>query len=123
MLCVPVESVTVMLALGRSRMTVSFDPAVGPVPAAPGRRGTGSGPVATGVNCPGEAIGTIAGWPLFQLVSVLQSPLESFHQTAGMSWSLRYSTPPWTTSRSRLELPELKLLSRPVLAYCQKVQG
>ena len=46
MLCVPVERVTVMLAFGRSRMTVSFCPAVGPVPAAPGSRGVGSGPVA-----------------------------------------------------------------------------
>ena len=44
MLCVPVERVTVMLAFGRSRMTVSFCPEVGPLPAAPGSRGVGSGP-------------------------------------------------------------------------------
>jgi hypothetical protein len=61
MLCAPVDSVTVMLALGRSRMTVSFEPAVGPVPAAPGRRGVGSGPVATGVTWPGPVTGATAG--------------------------------------------------------------
>ena len=46
MLYVPLESVTVIFALGRSRMTVSFTPDViaGPLPAVPGNRGTGSTP-------------------------------------------------------------------------------
>src|SRR5436305_4020072 len=99
MLYDPADRVTVTLAFGRSRIAVSFCPAVGPLPAAPGSLGVGSGPVASGVNCPGEEIGTIAGCPLFQFASVLQSPLLSFHQTAGTSWSFRYSRPPWATSR------------------------
>ena len=53
MLYVPEASVTVMLALGRSRMTVSFCPEVVPVPAAPGNRGVGKGPVAAGNTWPG----------------------------------------------------------------------
>ena len=54
MLDVPVESVTVMFALGRSRMTVSLSPEVtaGPVPASPGKRGVGSVCVPKGANCP-----------------------------------------------------------------------
>src|SRR5262245_30152556 len=119
----PAERVTVMSAFGRSRMTVSFCPEVGPLPAAPGSLGVGSGPVAAGGNCPGAEGGATAGCPLFQFASVPQSPLLSFHQTAGTSWSFRYSTPPWTTLKSRLLLPLLKLFSRPVLAYCQKTQG
>src|SRR5829696_997182 len=102
MLCDPVERVTVMLAFGRSRITVSFCPDVGPLPAAPGSRGVGSVCVPIGVNCPGDEIGTIGGCPLFQFASVLQLPLLSFHQSAGISWSFRYSRPPWTTSKSRL---------------------
>ena len=50
MLCVPVESVTVIFAFGRSSMTVSFEPEVGPLPAAPGNRGVGSVWVPIGVN-------------------------------------------------------------------------
>src|SRR3954463_15136039 len=123
MLCEPLDRATVMFAFRRSRMTVSFCPEVGPVPAAPGSRGVGNVCVPTGVNWPGEEIGTIAGWPLFQLVSVLQLPLLSFHQSAGISWSFRYSRPPWATSRSRLLLPLLKLFSRPVLVYCQNDHG
>jgi hypothetical protein len=91
---VPEESVTVMLAFGRSRMTVSCWPEVVPLPAAPGRRGVGNGPIAAGVTCPGPVTGVTGVCPLFQFASVLQSPLLSFIQTAGMSWSFRNSTPP-----------------------------
>src|SRR5262245_11289531 len=123
MLYDPAERVTVMSAFGRSRITVTVCPEVVPVPEAPRSLGVGSGPVASGGNCPGEAGGTIAGCPLFQFASVPQSPLPSCHQTAGISWSFRYSRPPWTTSRSRLLFPLLKLFSRPTLVYCQKTQG
>ena len=112
-----------MSAVGRSRMTVSNCPDVGPLPDAPGRRGVGSVCVPMGVSWPAALNGAVTGCPLFQLVSVLQLPLLSPHQTAGMSWSLRNSIPPLSTLKSRLLLPLLKLVSRPVLAYCQKVHG
>ena len=114
-----------IFALGRSRITVSYWPEVGPVPAAPGRRATGNGPV---VNCgawPAPTCGATIGWPLFQLVSVLQSPLESFHQTAGTSVSRTNSMSPCETSPST----SLSIAGDAVpngaspLLYCQKCQG
>src|SRR5262245_2775177 len=137
MLYVPVESVTVIFAFGRSRIMVSFTPDVtaGPVPAVPGSRGVGSVCVPIGVNWPvpvvhvphegtaGGPAGAITGWPLFQFASVLQSPLESFHHTAGTRLSFRYSTSPRDTSTSIFVVPFLYPLSFAVLAYCQKLQG
>src|SRR5687767_14104179 len=123
MLCVPVERVTVMLALVRSRMTVSLRPEVTPELAAPGRRGVGRVCVPTGVTWLGPVTGATGVWPLFQVARVLQSPLVSVIQTAGSSWSLRYSMSPRRTFTSRLFPPLLKLGRRAVLAYCQKSQG
>src|SRR5262245_28962477 len=134
---VPDESVAVMFALGRSKMTVSLRPEVtaGPVPAVPGSRGVGRICVPIGVSCPvpvlqlphdgtpGGPGGGTTGWPLFQFVSVLQSPLLSFIQTAGMSWSLTHSLSPCETSTSVLEAIRLLPFSFIVLAYCQKFHG
>src|SRR6185369_17097143 len=115
----PVESVTVMLALGRSRMTVSFTPEVtaGPLPAVPGNRGTGSvvepttgvmfgntgglyGPVCVWLSNVLVTSYVCSGCPLFQLVIVPQSPLASFHHSAGTSISFSRSMPPLSTSAS-----------------------
>ena len=122
MLCEPVESVTVMFAPGRSRITVSFDPAVGPLPAAPG-----IAPPAAGRHerrsCPGICGGAMGVCPLFQFASVLQSPLELFIHTAGMSWSFTHSISPRETSTSVFDVLLLLPLSFIVLAYCQNCHG
>src|SRR5438067_24801 len=102
MLYEPDESVTVIFAFGRSRITVSFWPEVTPLPAAPGKRAVGKVCVPTAVNWPELTMGTIGGCPLFQLVKVPQSPLLSFIQTAGTKESFKYSISPWATSTSRL---------------------
>src|SRR3954470_5930774 len=88
----PFERVTVIVALGRSRMTVSFWPDVGPLPVAPGKRFVGKGAVATGATCPAPVTGATTGSPLFQFLPAVpsphvsdQSPLLSFIQTAGIS--------------------------------------
>src|SRR3954465_10520798 len=106
MLEVPLESVTVIFALGRSRITVSFTPDViaGPIPAVPGNRGTGSTPPETAGYWPAAVYGAVGagspaewlpiGRPLFQFVIVPQSPLELFHQTAGTIMSFTYSISP-----------------------------
>src|SRR3954453_9032478 len=116
MLCVPEEIVTVMLALGRSMMTVSFWPSATDAPAAPGRRGVGSGPDPIGVSCPGDITGAGGACPLFQFVSVDQSPLESFIHTAGTRKSFTYWMSPCDTFTSTGAIP-CKL---PLLLYCQK---
>ena len=63
-----------MLALGRSRMTVSL---------VPGRHGVGSVCVPTGVGCPVTYGGVVGVWPLFQFDEVVQSPLLLFIHNAG----------------------------------------
>src|SRR5215468_2236161 len=96
MLCVPDDSVTVTAETPRSRMTVSF---------VLGSRGVGTVWVPIGVNWPGQTLGIDAGCPLFQFARVDQSPLELFIHIAGMSKSLRYSSPPCATSTSQLLAP------------------
>src|SRR5207253_9899236 len=112
-----------LFAFGRSRITVSYWPDVEPLPAAPGSRAVGSGPVATGVNCPDMIGGWTGVCPLFQFASRLQSPLLLFIHTAGTRESFRYSISPCEISKSRLLPPFWKLFNRPVLAYCQNCHG
>src|SRR5438105_2320682 len=112
MLYEPLESVTVIFALGRSRITVSFTPEViaGPLPAVPGKRGTGSTPPHIAGYWPAAVYGAVGagspfawlpiGCPLFQFGIEPQSPLESFHQTAGTIKSFTFSISPWATSPS-----------------------
>ena len=76
-----------------------------------------------GATCPAPGTGRVGVCPLFQFVSVLQSPLLSFIQNAGTRLSFRNSTPPLATSPSRLLPPLLKLCKRSPLPYCQNVQG
>src|ERR1039457_3833376 len=108
MFCAPEARVTVMAALGRSRMTVSF---------VYGRRGVGSVCVPTGVNWLGPGTGATGVCPLFQFNRVVHCPSLSFIQIAGTRASLTNSIPPCATSLSRAPLFALS----PVLVpYCQK---
>src|ERR1044072_3148495 len=112
MLYEPLDNVTVMFALGRSRITVSLTPEViaGPLTAAPGSRGAGNTPPDIAGYWPGAVYGAVGagsplawlpiGRPLFQFVIVPHSPLELFHQTAGTIMCATYSISTRETSPS-----------------------